>query len=172
MMQSVVLTPVNRLGMHVALAHPPGYELLDEIISHAKTSAEQSGGSFTVSHSMNEAFSNADVVYPKVCLLYPFSFFLSHSLPELGATSYHERESQSVPLARRTRPSEGNPRHSLYTRDSNVRSQVQLAFLEEECLKMNANHKDWECTESMLARTRAGKALYMHCLPGTSRQSE
>ena len=24
---------------------------------------------------------------------------------------------------------------------------------------------DWECTEDLMAKTRGGKALYMHCLP-------
>ena len=27
------------------------------------------------------------------------------------------------------------------------------------------NHKDWECTEALMASTRNGEALYMHCLP-------
>ncbi|MCD8391649.1 MAG: knotted carbamoyltransferase YgeW, partial [Cloacibacillus porcorum] len=26
-------------------------------------------------------------------------------------------------------------------------------------------HKDWECTEEMMKKTRNGKALYLHCLP-------
>ncbi|MDL2218893.1 knotted carbamoyltransferase YgeW [Ruminococcaceae bacterium OttesenSCG-928-O06] len=37
--------------------------------------------------------------------------------------------------------------------------------LEKELLAQNANHKDWEATEELMASTRAGKALYMHCLP-------
>ncbi|PID81892.1 knotted carbamoyltransferase YgeW [bacterium DOLZORAL124_64_63] len=37
--------------------------------------------------------------------------------------------------------------------------------LEQELLAQNAKHKDWECTEELMARTRNGKALYMHCLP-------
>ena len=37
--------------------------------------------------------------------------------------------------------------------------------LEKELLAQNAQHKDWECTEDMMKRTRAGKALYLHCLP-------
>lgn len=41
----------------------------------------------------------------------------------------------------------------------------QLKELERECLEMNAGHRDWECTEDLMARTREGKALYMHCLP-------
>ena len=37
--------------------------------------------------------------------------------------------------------------------------------LEKELLGQNAKHKDWECTEELMAKTNAGKALYMHCLP-------
>ena len=37
--------------------------------------------------------------------------------------------------------------------------------LEQELLKQNANHKDWACTEELMATTKNGKALYMHCLP-------
>lgn len=37
--------------------------------------------------------------------------------------------------------------------------------LEQELLKQNADHKDWACTEDMMALTRDKKALYMHCLP-------
>ncbi len=41
----------------------------------------------------------------------------------------------------------------------------QLGALEKECLGMNAEHQDWECTEELMAATRDGKAPYMHCLP-------
>ncbi|PLX70466.1 MAG: knotted carbamoyltransferase YgeW [Denitrovibrio sp.] len=37
--------------------------------------------------------------------------------------------------------------------------------LEKELLIQNANHKDWECTEDLMSKTKDGKALYMHCLP-------
>lgn len=37
--------------------------------------------------------------------------------------------------------------------------------LEQELLAQNAQHKDWACTEEMMALTKDGKALYMHCLP-------
>ncbi len=43
--------------------------------------------------------------------------------------------------------------------------QARLDDLERECLEQNAGHRDWECTEEMMARTRDGRALYMHCLP-------
>ena len=41
----------------------------------------------------------------------------------------------------------------------------KLEALEAEGIAVNDRHKDWECTEEMMARTRDGKALYMHCLP-------
>jgi knotted carbamoyltransferase YgeW len=39
----------------------------------------------------------------------------------------------------------------------------KLDALEKRCLQNNARFKDWECTESLMART--ANALYMHCLP-------
>ncbi len=40
-----------------------------------------------------------------------------------------------------------------------------LKTLEQQCLARNAEYKDWECTEALMARTRGGKGLYLHCLP-------
>ena len=40
-----------------------------------------------------------------------------------------------------------------------------IAALEQELLARNAEHRDWECTEALMARTHEGRALYMHCLP-------
>jgi knotted carbamoyltransferase YgeW len=40
-----------------------------------------------------------------------------------------------------------------------------IKSLEKELLAQNADHKDWECTEQLMAATHAGRALYMHCLP-------
>ncbi len=41
----------------------------------------------------------------------------------------------------------------------------RLEALEKEGLAMNEKHRDWECTEELMATTRDGEALYMHCLP-------
>jgi knotted carbamoyltransferase YgeW len=41
----------------------------------------------------------------------------------------------------------------------------RLAALEKEALAENARHRDWICNEDLMARTRGGRALYMHCLP-------
>ena len=40
-----------------------------------------------------------------------------------------------------------------------------IKALEKELLAQNAEHKDWCCTEELMATTREGKALYLHCLP-------
>jgi len=56
---------MTRFGMDVHLAHPDGYELLPEVIDKANIQSKQSEGSFKIVDSMEEAFENADVVYPK-----------------------------------------------------------------------------------------------------------
>ena len=60
-----VIALMTRFGMEVSLAYPEGYELIPEIMETAGTFAEESGGSFNVCYSMDEAFQNADIVYPK-----------------------------------------------------------------------------------------------------------
>jgi ornithine carbamoyltransferase len=41
----------------------------------------------------------------------------------------------------------------------------KLKELEKAALANNANFKSWECTDKLMAETKKGKALYMHCLP-------
>ena len=55
----------TRFGMDVVLDHPEGYEIMPEVEEIAKKNAEASGGSFTKVNSMEEAFKDADIVYPK-----------------------------------------------------------------------------------------------------------
>lgn len=59
----VLLFP--RYGIDVTLAYPEGYDLPDWVIAKAKKNAEENGGSFRITHNMEEAFRDADVVYPK-----------------------------------------------------------------------------------------------------------
>ncbi len=40
-----------------------------------------------------------------------------------------------------------------------------IRALETELLAQNAQHQDWCCTEELMATTKNGKALYLHCLP-------
>lgn len=56
---------MTRFGMDVTLAHPEGYDLIPEVVEEAKKNAEASGGSFTQVDSMEDAFKDADIVYPK-----------------------------------------------------------------------------------------------------------
>lgn len=56
---------LTRYGMDVHLAHPPGFELLPEVIETAKTNARLASGKFVNSNSMDEAYHNADIVYSK-----------------------------------------------------------------------------------------------------------
>jgi N-acetylornithine carbamoyltransferase len=58
-------TLLPRFGMDVVIAHPPGFDLMPEVLEKAKVAAEQGGGSLTFCHDMDEAFEGADVVYPK-----------------------------------------------------------------------------------------------------------
>ncbi|MDR0639633.1 MAG: knotted carbamoyltransferase YgeW [Spirochaetaceae bacterium] len=117
----------TRFGMDVHLAHPKGYEVMPEVEEVARKNALSSGGAFTKSNSMDEAFKDADIVYPKSWA--PFAA-----------------------MERRTK---------LYGDGDDA----GIKALEKELLAGNAAHKDWECTEQRMAATRAGKALYLHCLP-------
>jgi len=56
---------MTRFGMNVSLAYPKGYDLIPDVVKVAKKNAGQRGGSFTIVESMEEAFKDADVVYPK-----------------------------------------------------------------------------------------------------------
>lgn len=56
---------MTRFGMEVELAYPEGYGLIPEVLEVAKQNAAENGGSFKVVNSMEEAFTNADIVYPK-----------------------------------------------------------------------------------------------------------
>ena len=60
-----VICLFTRLGMDVVLAHPEGYEVMPECIKVAEENAKKSGGKFSVTHDMKEAFKGADIVYPK-----------------------------------------------------------------------------------------------------------
>ena len=56
---------MSRYGMDIELAYPEGYELIPEIVDMAKKNSQESGGSFNISHNMEEAMKDADIVYPK-----------------------------------------------------------------------------------------------------------
>lgn len=56
---------MTRFGMDVVLAHPEGYEIMSDVEEIAKENADKYGGKFTKTNSMEEAFKDADIVYPK-----------------------------------------------------------------------------------------------------------
>ncbi len=122
-----VIGLMTRFGMNVTLAHPQGYDVMSEVEEVARKNAAESGGSFTKTNSMEEAFEGADIVYPKSWAPY---------------------------AAMETRT-------NLY----GAGDFAGIDKLEKELLAQNANHKDWECTEEMMAKTKDGKAMYLHCLP-------
>lgn len=117
----------TRFGMDVVLAHPEGYDVMSDVEDIAGKNAAASGGSFAKVNSMEEAFENADIVYPKSWA--PFAA-----------------------MEKRTRLYQAGDKDGIDA-------------LEKELLANNAKYKNWSCTEEMMARTRGGKALYMHCLP-------
>jgi knotted carbamoyltransferase YgeW len=122
-----IITLMTRFGMDVVLAHPQGYDLLPETLEVAGKHAQASGGKFTRTHSMDEAFKGADIVYPK----------------SWASFAVMQKRTQLLRAGQ----------------------QDQLKALEREALAENARHTDWECTEKLMAATKGGKALYMHCLP-------
>jgi len=60
-----VIGLMTRFGMEVALAHPKGYEVMSDVEKVAIDNAAKTGGKFTKTNSMAEAFEGADIVYPK-----------------------------------------------------------------------------------------------------------
>jgi len=60
-----VATLFPRFGINVVLAHPPGFELMPEVMERAQAAAAEAGATITFADSMEEAFAGADAVYPK-----------------------------------------------------------------------------------------------------------
>lgn len=118
---------MTRFGMEVVLAHPPGYEVMPEVEEVARRNAAESGGQFSKTNSMAEAFEGAHIVYPKSWA--PFAAMERRT--ELFGRGDHEG----------------------------------IKSLEKELLAQNSDHKDWECTEKLMAASHEAGALYMHCLP-------
>ena len=122
-----VIGLMTRFGMDVVLAHPEGYDVMPEVEEIAKKNAAATGGSYKKVATMEEAFQDADIVYPKSWA--PFAAM------EKRTNLYAEGDTDGIKA------------------------------LEKELLAQNAEHKDWACTEEMMAKTKDGKALYLHCLP-------
>ena len=133
-----VIGLMTRFGMDVVLAHPEGYDVMPEVEEIAKKNAEKNGGSFTKTNDMAEAFKDADIVYPKSWA--PFAAM------EKTYRAYKKK----------------NPFFFFFFGNGDTEG---IKALEKELLAQNAEHKDWACTEELMATTKDGKALYMHCLP-------
>jgi knotted carbamoyltransferase YgeW len=118
---------MTRFGMQVTLAYPEGYHVIPDVLDIARNNVDQSGGSFQVINSMDAAFEDADIVYPK------------------SWAPYHVMEQRTALLQ--------------------ANDHAGLQELEKQCLAQNAHFKQWECTETLMAKTKQGRALYMHCLP-------
>ena len=56
---------MTRFGMNVSLAYPEGYNLIPELEQQAAGFAKLNNTNFEIVHSMEEAFTDADIVYPK-----------------------------------------------------------------------------------------------------------
>jgi ornithine carbamoyltransferase len=62
--QSLILM-MPRFGIDVTLAYPPEFKLMPHIIEQAQKNADEAGVKFNITHEMDEAFHDADVVIPK-----------------------------------------------------------------------------------------------------------
>ena len=54
-----------RYAMDVTLAYPEGYDLPDWAIEQARKNAKKHNGKFKITHNMEEAYTDADIVIPK-----------------------------------------------------------------------------------------------------------
>lgn len=68
--QSAIISAAM-MGMDVTLAHPEGLDLDPKVLEATKNLAKRNGGKFRIVHDMNEAFKDADVVYPKAWTVQP-----------------------------------------------------------------------------------------------------
>lgn len=60
-----VIGLMTRFGMDVSFAYPEGYNVMSEVEEIARKNCMSNGGSFTIEDSMDKAFKDADIVYPK-----------------------------------------------------------------------------------------------------------
>ena len=92
---------LTRFGANVMLAHPEGYPLMKKCLDSAAAHAEESGGSFKVVDSMDEAFEGADAVYPKSWG--PYALMLSRVEANRARDSKRMAEIEKEALAQNAR---------------------------------------------------------------------
>jgi N-acetylornithine carbamoyltransferase len=54
-----------QMGHDLVIAHPPGYELDEELLANIGKQAKRSGGTLQVTNDIDAAFDGADVIYAK-----------------------------------------------------------------------------------------------------------
>ncbi len=54
-----------QMGHDLVIAHPPGYELDEELIDTSRQFATEAGGSLEITHDIDAAFTGAEVIYAK-----------------------------------------------------------------------------------------------------------
>jgi len=54
-----------QLGHEVTVAHPPGYDLDEELLNEVRRQAAEAGGSLKITNNIDEAFEGAEVIYAK-----------------------------------------------------------------------------------------------------------
>jgi len=92
---------LTRFGANVKLAHPEGYPLMKKCLESAAAHAAESGGSFKVVDSMDEAFEGADAVYPKSWG--PYGLMLSRVEANRASDSKRMAEIEKEALAQNAR---------------------------------------------------------------------
>jgi len=60
-----LITLMTRFGLDVTLAHPPEYTLMKGPMEFARQMAKENGTKFEMVDNMQDAFKDADIVYPK-----------------------------------------------------------------------------------------------------------
>ena len=60
-----ILLASTLVGMDVTLAHPEKFDILPEAVAMAESNAKKNGSKFEIVHDMDEACTDADIVYAK-----------------------------------------------------------------------------------------------------------
>ena len=55
-----------QMGHDLVIAHPPGYDLDEELIGNSRRLATEAGGSLTITNDIDAAFAGAEVIYAKL----------------------------------------------------------------------------------------------------------
>jgi knotted carbamoyltransferase YgeW len=109
---------MTRFGMDVSLAYPKGYELLPEVIDLAKENTKKSGGKFEITDSMEDAFKDADIVYPKSWAPFTVMKKRTELLRRNDKKALEELEREGLEMNARYKSWECNEEKMKITKDS------------------------------------------------------